>query len=46
MLNWRLLLLAAILAAILAGGTAYFSNVAENPASVVKCGAAACAATP
>jgi hypothetical protein len=35
MLNWRLLLLASFLALVLAGGTAYFANVAENPASNV-----------
>jgi hypothetical protein len=35
MVNWRLLLLAAFLAAILAGGTAYVANVVENPANSV-----------
>jgi hypothetical protein len=35
MLNWRLLLLASFLALVLAAGTAYFANVAENPASNV-----------
>jgi hypothetical protein len=35
MLNWRLLLLAAILAAMLAGTTAYVANVVENPKNSV-----------
>jgi hypothetical protein len=36
MLSLRLLLIAASLALVLAGGTAYIANVVENPAANVS----------